>query len=253
MTAIDASLSSILKGKLRAFAIHIGITLPIYIALVLVIKFIWYPDFYFKLLDVLPILAMLFGIDVILGPLLTFIIYKKNKPSLKFDISVIALVQLAAFVFGISVMYKERPLFLVYAVDSFIIVTASDINTEELKPELLLGKSPKIINAKLPESAQERSDLTMSFFFKGIDIEYRPKLYRPINTAKEALHKAKIPLHNLPNQKVIQERNPSAQLAAYPLTSMKDNDHLAIFDLDKYQIIEVLDIDPWEVKRASSR
>ena len=253
MTTTDASLSSILIGKSRAFAIHIGITLPIYIALVLGIKFIWYPGFYFKLLDVLPILAMLFGIDVILGPLLTFIIYKKNKPSLKFDLSVIALVQLTAFIYGISVMYKERPLFLVYAVDSFIIVTASDINTEELKPELLLGKSPKIINAKLPESAQEKSALIMSFLSEGVDVEYRPKLYEPIDTAKEALHKAKIPLHNLPNHKAIQEINPSAQLAAYPLTSMKDNDHLAIFDLDKYQIIEVLDIDPWEIKRASSR
>ena len=253
MTATDASLSSILTGKLKAFIIHAGITLPIYIALVLVIKFIWYPEFYFKLLDVLPILAMLFGIDVILGPLLTFIIYKKNKPSLKFDISVIALVQLAAFIYGISVMYKERPLFLVYAVDRFIIVTASDIKTKELKPELLRGKNPKIINAKLPDSDQEKSALTMAIFSEGIDIEYRPKLYKPINTAKEAFQKSKIPLHNLPNQKAIQERNPSAQLAAYPLTSMKDNDYLAIFDLDKFQVTEVLDIDPWEVKRASSQ
>jgi len=252
MTTTDASLSSTLKGKSKAFIIHAGVTLPIYIALVLVIKFIWYPDFYFKLLDVLPILAMLFGIDVILGPLLTFIIYKKNKPSLKFDISVIVLVQLAAFIYGISVMYKERPLFLVYAVDHFVIVTGSDINTEELKPELLRGKNPKIINAKLPESTQEKSALIMSFLSDGVDVEYRPKLYKPIDTAKEALHKAKIPLHNLPNQKAIQEKSPSAQLAAYPLTSMKDNDHLAIFDLDKYQIVEVLDVDPWEVKKASS-
>ena len=52
---------------------------------------------------------MMLGVDIILGPILTFIIYQKNKKSLKFDLFIIACIQISAIGYGVYSMYGGRP------------------------------------------------------------------------------------------------------------------------------------------------
>ena len=61
-----------------------------------IIYWSWYPEPTFGIVGVLPIMLLLIGVDLILGPLLTLIVYKHGKPGLKFDLSVIALVQVVS-------------------------------------------------------------------------------------------------------------------------------------------------------------
>ena len=59
---------------------------------------------------------MLLAIDVILGPLLGLLVYKEGKKSLKFDLSVIILIQIAALCYGVFSIEQGRPAWLVYNV-----------------------------------------------------------------------------------------------------------------------------------------
>lgn len=59
--------------------------------------------------------------------LLTLIVFKSGKPSLKFDLSCIVLMQLAALIYGGTIIYQQRPEFVVFGTDRFTTVTAADV------------------------------------------------------------------------------------------------------------------------------
>ena len=61
---------------------------------------VWYPTPYFAIDGGWQVLRILAGVDVVLGPLLTFIVFKIGKPSLKFDMSCIILMQIGALIYG---------------------------------------------------------------------------------------------------------------------------------------------------------
>lgn len=75
-----------------------------------------------------------------LGPLLTFVIFSRAMPRKELwrDLSVIAVLQLAAMGYGVWTMFQVRPVYLVHEVDRFRVVTPVDIDLAELpqaKPE----------------------------------------------------------------------------------------------------------------------
>lgn len=101
-------------NKIKAFLIHLSISLVIFITVLLLCLFAWYPEFYFTASDTrIPIYTMVF-VDVGIGPLLTFIVYKRGKPGLLLDLTMIALFQIVALAGGIWVLYSERPILTVY-------------------------------------------------------------------------------------------------------------------------------------------
>jgi hypothetical protein len=123
-----------------AFLIHVAVS-----ACVLATLFVWvvtflYPQPLLQLQGGSKIVGLLVLVDVVLGPLMTLIVFKPGKKSLKFDMAVIIVVQLAAFIYGVSALYSQRPVFIVYVYDRFVVVTAAD----------LLGDSPKSVQEFIP-------------------------------------------------------------------------------------------------------
>lgn len=169
-------------NRYKAFAIHISYSIAIVGTVLALMFFIWYPKPYFEADGAHHIVAILASVDVILGPLLTLIIFKPGKPGLKFDLSVIALVQLAALGYGTNILYSERPSYVVHAVDTFKLVPASIIDPDQIPyPEMLPGPfaPPKLIYAHLPEDPKKRSDLLLKTLETGKDIESLPEYYEP--------------------------------------------------------------------------
>ncbi len=93
-----------------------------------IVYWFWYPEPTFSIVGVLPIILMLIGVDLVLGPLLTMIVYKHGKPGLKFDLSVIALVQIAALIYGARTLYQEKSHYVVFAVDRLEFVALTHID-----------------------------------------------------------------------------------------------------------------------------
>lgn len=253
------SISNIFRGfnlrdRLLAFFIHVGLSLPIYIVLLWVVRQFWYPDFYYQVLGITSILIVLFLVDVVLGPLLTFMVYKKNKPSLKFDLSVIVIFQLAALAYGVSVIYKERPLYLVYAIDRFVVVIAGTegVNVDDVKyPELKAGL-PKVVATDFPETEKERNDLLFGSLEGGPDMEHFSHLYRPIEQVSKVMEANGIHLNKISSETLAEINKrwsslPHDNLRAFPLVSPKVSDKLLVWDLKNQKMLGLIDVDPWSV------
>lgn len=120
-------------NRYQAFAVHMAISLVIFFVLLVCITQYWYPGILFDTGNGWKAIALIVSIDLILGPLLTFIIFNPNKSSLKFDLSVIALVQIAALAYGTWTIYSSRPLAIAYINSSFHTFYANADNAKDIK------------------------------------------------------------------------------------------------------------------------
>ena len=169
--------------KLRAFAMHLTASAAIVLALLGLMWFVWYPAPYFETEGGWRGWGLLAGVNLVLGPLLTLIVFKPGKPSLKFDMSCIVVAQLAALLYGGTIIYQQRPAFVVFGVDRFTTVPAADVDFDQLQyPALkrIAGIGPMLVEAKPPKDPKRRQELLFGVLMEGQkDLEFRPELYHP--------------------------------------------------------------------------
>ena len=103
----------------HAFLIHLALSAIIFIGLASIIVLFWYPGFLFKTDGGWQGIRLIAGIDLVLGPLLTLLVYNPSKKSLTFDLSCIALVQLLALGYGTHLVYQQRPIAVIFADGQF--------------------------------------------------------------------------------------------------------------------------------------
>lgn len=169
--------------RTKASLLHLVVSALVVGAVLALVFLVWYPDYLFALCGaVSPILVMI-GVDVTLGPLLTFVVFKPGKPGLKFDLATIFAVQAVALLYASITLFNARPHFLVFAEDSYAAVAAvavdlSAIQYDELKTKPLAG--PRKVFAELPQDPDARRAFDQGVFFDGDpDLQYRPEFYRP--------------------------------------------------------------------------
>lgn len=182
------------KNRFQAFAVHLTISLFIFIAFLSVMFIWWYPSPYFEAEGGWDVLSILIVVDVVLGPSLTFIVFKPGKPSLKFDLSVIACVQLLALFYGGQIIYEQRPAFLVFAEDQAYLVSRNDVDMTLVDESILKqmdGKGPFPVYAKMPDSAEEIRKFFLEMFTAGkSSLGYRTEYYEPMLPNLEAIMSA---------------------------------------------------------------
>ncbi len=119
-------------SRWKAALIHLSLSVVMAIAVVLLLYFVWYPQPFFDASGGKFLLSLMIAVDVILGPLITLIIFNTKKKSLKFDLAFIAFVQIAALCYGVYTMYLARPAFVVFALDQFTVISANDVDQNQL-------------------------------------------------------------------------------------------------------------------------
>src|SRR5438128_797488 len=143
-------------NRWKAAAIHLGLSVLIAATVVTVMLLVWYPPPYFDTMGGTGLLKILVGVDVTLGPLLTLIIFDPRKKGLRFDLSVIAALQLGALIYGVWIMFEARPVYAAFAVDRFDVVSANQLEQEDLDAaapqyrELPLA-GPRLVGIRLPD------------------------------------------------------------------------------------------------------
>lgn len=184
-------------GRFRAFLIHLLSSAAVGVAVFLLVWHVWYPGALFELSGGRELATLVIGSDVVLGPLLTLIVFNAAKKSIRFDMAVIVLVQLAALVYGLYVVSVARPVLLVAAVDVVKVVTANDlagVDWTGVDPALHpVPTGPKLIGA-VPVS--DRTDLTeedWALLASGRDIELLPSQYRPFDSVRDTLRTRAVP------------------------------------------------------------
>ena len=170
-------------SRYSAFAIHLGISLLIFLALSAVIVLRWYPDYFFELDGGWEGLRLILGVDLVLGPLLTLIVFNAAKPEIKTDMAIIGALQIACLAAGMYVVWSERPLALVY-IDGHFYSMSADAWTEVNQPVPDLsgfpGDWPKRIAVELPTDVNELSEIRGSAFLAGTSMRVQSDFYVPM-------------------------------------------------------------------------
>ena len=119
-------------NRYQAFAVHITIAAVVLTSTLGSLVFLFYPDFYFHAEGVWSATRIVIMVDLVLGPLLTLIVFKPGKKGLKFDLALIATVQISALIYGIYILYSERPAYLVFSIDRFEVAIVEPDSLSEL-------------------------------------------------------------------------------------------------------------------------
>jgi len=243
--------------RIQASAIHLLISAAIVGVIFLIIFFVWYPGATFTIAGALSIVFLLISVDLVLGPLLTLIVYKKDKPSLWFDLSFIATIQVIALLFGSFTLYKERPYYMVFAVDRFNLVTEKQIDRSKLRFDELLQKPfADVISvyARMPEGDAFQQFLQSVVLEGQADLDGRPEFWEPYSHGKQTVIDAIRPLAELNPRSAEDEhrvqraiRNHGTDhpnLGFLPIATLRE-DMGMVMDMDTAELLDVIKVDPW--------
>ncbi|MBL4820927.1 MAG: hypothetical protein JKY98_08080 [Gammaproteobacteria bacterium] len=170
----------------KAFTIHLAISLVIFLMFLGIIVFIWFPGILFSIDGGWNGLRIVLGVDVVLGPLLTLVVFKVGKPGLKFDLSCIAAAQIACMAVGIWIVYQERPIALVFAYDTFYSVSAQEFEDYDKDPGVLNnfpGAYPKLVYTELPDNKIKADIAMMRSQFIGDPLFMQTENYKALPEA----------------------------------------------------------------------
>jgi hypothetical protein len=184
-------------SRWKASLIHITISATIATAVLALMLLLWYPYPLFEAVGGQQVLMILLGVDVSLGPLVTLIIFntKKTRKALAFDLSVIATLQAAALLYGMSVVFHARPVFVVFSKDSFDLVTANMLSNDDIAKarnpyyRSLPLTGPVYVYSEMPTDIKERSEVVMGAF-SGKDLPQFPQYYMPYDERMAAAGRA---------------------------------------------------------------
>jgi hypothetical protein len=243
-------------SRWRASGIHVLLSAAIAAAVVALMLSVWYPGPLFKAAGGSHLIFILVGVDVTLGPLITLIIFKSGKPGLKFDLAVIALLQLSALAYGMHTVYLARPVYLVFTKDRFELVSARDLDAEDLAKtkrsefdHLPLGR-PRYIAAVAPEDRDARQKLLMASL-QGKDLQMHPQYYVPYEQQiPNALARAQplAPLLKRDPERVqrgLQSAGRSQEAVKFLPLRGKDADGAVLLDAKTGAPLEIVLVDPW--------
>ena len=179
-----------LRSRARAAAIHLGICAVIAALAAALVFVLWYPWPYRVISGGQGLFVLVISVDLVLGPLLTFAVFDtvKGWRHLRRDFTVIGVLQLAALIYGLSTVYAARPVALVFEVDRFRGITASDVYMPELQkaPEAyrrLPLTGPWILGARRARTGEESNDALFKGL-EGIDPGQRPAFWQPYQQSK---------------------------------------------------------------------
>jgi hypothetical protein len=246
-------------SRWKAAGLHSLISIVIAVLVGSLIYFVWYPPPYFQIAGGSKLMLLIMGVDVVVGPVLTLAVFKSGKKGLRFDLSVIALLQIASFCYGASVIARARPVFVVGEVDRFVVVSANALDDKDLaeaKQSEFSTRSwtgPRLVGALPPTRDAQGYAVAMSAL-AGKDIDRMPKFYAPYEQVSKTLLSHSHPLADAMQKssqaaEVVQDflRKYGGEVGDYrslPLRGRFDSFTMVV-SASTGQPIAALPIDPW--------
>ncbi len=165
-------------NRFGAFLVHLGISAAVLAVILYFVFFWWYPGFFFDSDGGGQGLRLVLLVDLVLGPVLTLVVFDRRKPELKRDLAIIGTLQAVCLAAGVYVVWSERPLALVY-VDGYFFSVSGDEFTSE--PELagLPGRYPKQVYVTMPADPVEQSNIRSDAWRSGTPLRVKQELYAP--------------------------------------------------------------------------
>jgi hypothetical protein len=245
-------------SRLRLFQIRLAASAALLLLVFALVRLLWYPGAYFTISGVSRQLWILVGVVMVVGPVLSAVVYKPGKKGLIMDLGILAAVELAAVIVVSALLFQGRPYFTVFAVDRFEAVAVQEISGSPFAQDLLVsrpGQKPLLFYAELPEDPEKLSVLIDETVFQGMaDIDRRPEFWKPYSAGIATIKAAARPLQALLGRndrrsivvnKWLAKSGGSAQdYIVLPLRG-RAGDATIILSADNGYPVATLAVDPW--------
>lgn len=244
-----------MSARLKFFIKHLSASLIVALLVLTWIFTVWYPASLAKATGVTHIVLLMLAIDVIVGPILGFIVYKAHKKSLRFDLMIIILLQISALSYGIYSLAEGRPVWMAFNGNRFELIRNNELvdtdnvnkaDNEYYYPSLL---GPKYVAVKIAEDQIEREQNMFEELQGGISLAQRPERYVAIAEANKQIIKTSEPISELNNynskiavNKII-DNYPNAN--SYLGLKANEVDMTVLLD-EKGRALDIVDLRPWQ-------
>lgn len=189
-------------NRWRAAGIHLLISAGIAAGVLALMLGVWYGPTLFRAMGGAGLALILVGVDVVMGPALTLVVFRSGKRGLKFDLAAIALFQLAALLYGCYVVSLARPAFIVFVKDQFQVATVAELDPQYLAearyPQYRSPpwSGPELVYGEWPKDHEEQQKLLFAGL-AGVDLQHFPKYYAPYEQGKEQILAKALPLSSV--------------------------------------------------------
>lgn len=173
-----------LRYRALAAGIHISLSSVVFCALLATVLLRWYPDFHFKVDGGWHGVRLMAFIDLVLGPLLTFIVFNpaKARRLIVLDLSIIAALQIGAMAWGIYAVHSQRPVSVNWADGSFRSITAEPLRIEKTDPDVVLQYSdrrPPLVYVRAAKDDDEGARKQLQEIVGGLAEHEDPFFFEP--------------------------------------------------------------------------
>lgn len=181
-------------NRWQAFLAHLGISFIIFIALLAVITLVWYPGVFIHMggWQGIKIVA---AVDLVLGPILTLIVFNPAKKSLPVDLSIIAIIQLCCLGYGVWAIDQQRPITQVLFDETLYVISKSQYKTGGIPLDFLdtlPGPTPKKILLDLPIDPSAIAQSLVEAWIHDNPLQLNTKKYIPISPELSRSNKEKL-------------------------------------------------------------
>ncbi len=243
------------KSKLKASVTHLMLSAIVIGTLLTFVHLYWYPGVIANIAGLSAIVIIMVAIDLTLGPLLTFIVYKPGKQGLAFDLAVIGVFQIAALAYATHTIYEGHPIYITYAADRFTLITANEVDPQQAKLEVFKKSKltgPSIAYAKQPDNPKKAEKIMFDVLAGAPDIDKRPELYESIDK-----HLVDVFAKSIDPEKMLKHEATKAELMkfidkhghqdkfAYLPLSGQGKDVIWALDKKTGKPVDVININPW--------
>ncbi|VAW58101.1 hypothetical protein MNBD_GAMMA11-3052 [hydrothermal vent metagenome] len=190
-------------AKLKASAIHFCISGGVIALFLSAVFYVWYPWPFYELYSTWDVIKIVVSVDLVLGPLLTLVVFNKaKKPAeLKRDLSIIVLFQLSALAWGVHITYSARPVFLVFSNGSFYSFAKTEVDVSQLKYKELepaFYHRPAMAYLTPPKDKDELWQIINDMADNGSPgLIYRASRYQPISDYWQKIYRFPLDIDEL--------------------------------------------------------
>lgn len=240
--------------RITFFLRHLIICTLIAVLVVGIIFLFWYPNPLASAIGATHIILMLLAIDVILGPFLGLLVYKEGKKSLKFDLSIIIMIQISALCYGIYSVEQGRPAWLVYNVDRFELIRKNELVDNHIKDaqkqfQQVSWFKPQFVAVDFAKEKNQRHDDMFEEALGGISIAQKPERYVELSEAKLKIQQRALSFKDL--EKYNSKDSIDKVLKKYPQANgwlpLKASavDMVVLINTESAEVIKIVDLRPW--------
>lgn len=178
-------------GRWRAFALHLLLSLMVFIGLAAIVVIWVFPGGLFWAAGGWDGLKIILAVDLVLGPFLTLIVFSNLKPRKELfrDMAVVAAVQLSALIAGCYVVMSARPLVVVHVFDTLYVFNSQDyrqLGVAQQDIDRLTGFGPKFYYVEVPSNVADFLNQHAKMLLNGEQpLQQRVDLYREISAGSE--------------------------------------------------------------------